>query len=1023
MTRMWLLTVVIYALLLPLATLAGDWPQFRCDAGRTAASPEQLAPELHLQWTRDLPAPRPAFPHEVRLRYDGSYEPVVLGKTMFVPCMVTDSVTALDTETGTVRWKFFTGGPVRFAPVAWNDLVYFVSDDGFLYCVKAATGELAWRFRGLPSDKKDRKLLSNQRLVSLWPARGGPVLHDGIVYFAAGLWPAYGVFVHAIDAESGRVVWTNDDSNQIPRANMDHGIGQSAGLTPQGYLAVVGDKLVVPCGAQLPAFLDLKTGKLGDYYMGWGGRVGLPKGSWFVAGTGNLLCQSGDLYDMGRKNEERFGDSRGPGDFKSMLYPGGLLRLQIDRHNQRALGPFSIPVLTPDVMYVRQGDIVAYDLTSGRLEPRDLSQAPAHRRNDKYPDRRGMKYPATWRFATNHQLFIKSGQYLYVGGSGMVAAVQVPTGNESPRVVWQSEIQGTPHGMLTADQKLFVATREGRLYAFGQKDTENAVVHRTPATPEVPADPSTEQAAVILRATQATEGFALVLGSGAGRLTEEFVRQSELNAIAIGDDPEEVDALRERLDQLNFYGTRASAHTGDPRQYPFPPYLADLVAFTDLDTAKRFVADGESLAALIRLLRPYGGSACLPTAAVGERDLKASLADLAASEFSVRPEGDWTVITRDGPLPGSADWTHSQADAGNAGATRDTHLTAPLDLLWFDGALRWQRKPGLTEARVVAGRILVKAQHLHAIDAFTGRVMWVAELPFSYNPGDQLVALEDAIYVTGARTCAVVAPETGRVVSRFELPPDVPGAWRNLRVDGEHVVGQVGNQLVCLDRHSGDVKWKYKCSRAALSVAAGDGKVFCAELIDRRKGEKPGEATQTRAFDAATGEIIWQAAGGWPLRYSAAHDLVVTSRGILGGADGSLVTDTKGFDQMHGNTQCDHLSVVGDKLLWGTPTSFASYNVQSGAPISDALFWVRRGCTSLRASSNLVTTRFKANCAYIDLSSQTITSLWNVRPGCNNNLFPANGILSIPCLTGGCECNYTPASQAYAKKEIIEGVR
>ena len=75
-------------------------------------------------------APRPAFPGEVRLRFDASYEPVVLGKTMYVPSMVTARVTALDVETGTEGWRFFAGGPIRFAPVAWKGRVFVVSDDG-----------------------------------------------------------------------------------------------------------------------------------------------------------------------------------------------------------------------------------------------------------------------------------------------------------------------------------------------------------------------------------------------------------------------------------------------------------------------------------------------------------------------------------------------------------------------------------------------------------------------------------------------------------------------------------------------------------------------------------------------------------------------------------------------------------------------------------------------------------------------------------------------------------------------------
>lgn len=188
--------------------------------------------DLRLRWTRTLPAPRPAFPHEIRLDYDASYEPVVLGGSMFVPSMVTDSVTALDTETGAQRWRYITGGPVRFAPVAWKGKVYCVSDDGYLYCLDADSGSLRWRFRGLPEDRRDRKVLGHGRLLSLWPARGGPVLADGVVYFAAGLWPTEGVFVHALDAESGKAVWSNTDSGRIPESNWDHGIAATRECSP-----------------------------------------------------------------------------------------------------------------------------------------------------------------------------------------------------------------------------------------------------------------------------------------------------------------------------------------------------------------------------------------------------------------------------------------------------------------------------------------------------------------------------------------------------------------------------------------------------------------------------------------------------------------------------------------------------------------------------------------------------------------------------------------------------------------------
>ncbi|MGM0490239.1 MAG: PQQ-binding-like beta-propeller repeat protein, partial [Planctomycetota bacterium] len=140
MNKRFPLALVVLVFLPTARAQAADWPQFRHDAGRAAASPHELPASLELLWARELPAPRPAFPHEVRLAYDASYEPVVVDRHMFVPSMVTDSVTALDTETGQERWRFFAEGPVRFAPVAWEGKVYFVSDDGYLYCLDANNG-------------------------------------------------------------------------------------------------------------------------------------------------------------------------------------------------------------------------------------------------------------------------------------------------------------------------------------------------------------------------------------------------------------------------------------------------------------------------------------------------------------------------------------------------------------------------------------------------------------------------------------------------------------------------------------------------------------------------------------------------------------------------------------------------------------------------------------------------------------------------------------------------------------------
>jgi len=400
--------VLLVAVGLPFAVGAaeGDWPTWRYDAGRTASSPLELPAALHLQWKRELPAPRPAFPHDNRLRFDISYEPVVVGKTIFLPSMVTDSVTALDTDTGQATWTFFADGPVRFAPVAWEGSVYFVSDDGYLYCLDAGTGSLQWKFTPVPSVFRNQKVLGHERLVSRWPARGGPVLADGTIYFAVGVFPFEGVWVCAVRAETGEVVWVDRNCALIKEANQDHGGAWDTGLSPQGYLAIASDKLVVPNGRALPAFFDRRSGAMDPYSAGWGGRTGLAKGSWYVASIGEYLFQSGDLYgplpeapdngtkagallslsdlakqtdatpetverwakdlglDIVEQDGERFVRTRNWG--ASHLYWTGSPpkrpreqqvqdtwpRLQVDPTNdRRELGEFREPVLTPQAIY------------------------------------------------------------------------------------------------------------------------------------------------------------------------------------------------------------------------------------------------------------------------------------------------------------------------------------------------------------------------------------------------------------------------------------------------------------------------------------------------------------------------------------------------------------------------------------------------------------------------------------------------------------------------------------------------
>jgi len=262
---------------------------WRGDAARHASSDQPLGDHLRLQWVRRLPPLEVAWPDQEMMWFDRQYEPIVVGRRMFVGSSRTDSLTAYDTRDGSQLWEFRAAGPIRFAPVASGGRVFCTSDDGYLYCLAEADGRLLWKHRGGPSD---RKALGNERMISLWPARGGPVVADGVVYYAAGIWPFMGIFLHAIDAETGTVRWTNDGEGS--RFTMQpHNTPSFAGVAPQGAMVVDGDRLLVPGGRSVPACYDRRTGRLMHYQLAANNKKG--GGSDVAAGAG-LFFNGGYMF-------------------------------------------------------------------------------------------------------------------------------------------------------------------------------------------------------------------------------------------------------------------------------------------------------------------------------------------------------------------------------------------------------------------------------------------------------------------------------------------------------------------------------------------------------------------------------------------------------------------------------------------------------------------------------------------------------------------------------------------------------
>jgi len=88
-----------------------------------------------------------------------------------------------------------------------------------------------WKFTGGPSN---RKMLMAGRLVSAWRISTRPVVHDGRVHVTAGTFPMMGVYIYALDAATGQVLWVNDNSHDRFLSELSPRPDCFASIAPRG---------------------------------------------------------------------------------------------------------------------------------------------------------------------------------------------------------------------------------------------------------------------------------------------------------------------------------------------------------------------------------------------------------------------------------------------------------------------------------------------------------------------------------------------------------------------------------------------------------------------------------------------------------------------------------------------------------------------------------------------------------------------------------------------------------------------
>ncbi|MBI5395434.1 MAG: PQQ-binding-like beta-propeller repeat protein [Verrucomicrobia bacterium] len=1034
---------------------AADWPMYRADAGRSGCTPESLPAKLELRWTYRSATPRPAWPSSERLAYDFAHQPILMGDTVVLGSTVDDSVVALDAADGRMRWKFLTGGPVRFAAAGWRDRVFVASDDGWLYALALADGRVLWKHRGGPDS---RMCLGNERMISRWPARGGPVVVEDTVYYAAGIWPSGGVHIHALDAESGRVVWSNDRTGQMYMPQPHCGAKAQSGVAPQGNLLAAAEHLFVPTGRAVPAAFRRADGELEHYLLQENGSIGGSRalvadkfvvngGCFLEQATGKLAARAGrGVFSVAPEGVLQFTGAQ------LLAYRWGEVETR-DRKGHtvlsRGLKKHAQVDLSPETVAVRRAALASETLKS--LKPLFRTDIVFKDADPAVAQQTGLERVLSQSRPEVEQLgasvrpfmpdayeraceIIAAGGEAVCGSSGSVAIVDLKTNC----IRWKRQVKGDAVGLAAAQGTLLVSTTAGVIYCFGEgKSAAPVAKQSTPAKkPSAEDADSALTAKEVLQKSGVREGFCLVAGCGDGGLALELARKSKLHVIAIESDPAKVGRTRQMLADTGVYGSRVSVIEGKLDESLFPRYFADLiVSSAPLDNAL-----------IEKLQRPDGGVICF-----GQ-----------PGSLQVR---------RRGPLEGAGLWTHQNSDAANTLCSDDTLVRGPLEISWYhNGTLEIADRHAQAPAPLFNhGVLVVEGVHgLCGMDAYNGRPRWVypiAKILSDWDgvhhdvgvgeAGSNFCLGDDSVFVRTGRRCLKLDLATGRKLAEFTTPADGASTNRNwgyvayadgllygTALNNEHTVSvryqsiRMRTESVLLfayDAKTGKLLWRYKPEHSLRNnaIAISDGRLYLIDrplaLADRitapkptgkqgpplKPGDQPGGTMV--ALDARSGAALWKTNDdvfGTQLAVSSKQGVLLMFYQAVKHKFFKLPSEVGGrlaaFNTANGQRLWDQAATHKTRPIINGDTIYAeggAWKIKTGEEVPWS-FERSYGCGQIAASRHLMLFR-SATLGYLDLSRDAGTeNFGGIRPSCWFNAIPAGGMVLVPDGSSKCACSY-----------------
>ena len=795
---------------------AAGWPSFRHDAARSNIADDVLAAPLELQWTFvPLHQPQPAWPQEGkekdRARFDEAFHVVSDSGALFFGSSGDSKVYCLDAATGEIRWSFITGGPVRVAPTLANGKVYFGSDDGYAYCVNAADGSQVWRARGSYAPDE---IIGNGKMISLWPVRTGVLVDKGVAYFGSGVFPHEGIFICAANADTGEILWRNDTTGEIGYKQ------EFGGISPQGPMLASDSTLFVTSGRAMPAAFKRDGGGF-LYYLSPGGKVG---GTWALL-TGNRLIAGLDgkrVYNV--ENGVSAHDTAYawfPGQhlvvtqkLAYMITPTELAALDRESFQQASQWRGRIEEELKPLREQLNTLVDQFEEATPADQPAikqqlDVIRAQAKGLEDEI--KRIEDAVHRWRRpCTLTDCLALSGDTLYFGGNGGVAAASAQTGAD----LWQSSIEGKACGIAIADGRMFVSADNGRIYCFAKDDGAPARVVEQKTAGAAAGDAQlaklcADAADAIVAATKIKRGYGLVYGCGTGRLALELANRTDLQIVAVDSDASNVAAAKRLLDDAGLLGSRVLVEQADLSALPYSDYFANLIVSENFLGGNWTIDSPEELA---RVAKPCGGVGCFGwpagvQAPAGERNtdgIETWLASRGKFNMKIDEKNGWWLVVERGPLEGAGKWTHLYADPGNTACSDDQLVQGPLSTLWFGRPgpeLMVERHARANAPVAMDGRLFVQGENvIMAYDSYNGVLLWERHIPGALrvrvdSDMGNLALTENGLYVATDDKCLRLDPATGETLMTYGAPKrndGSPSRWGFLAAAGNTVFGSTG---------------------------------------------------------------------------------------------------------------------------------------------------------------------------------------------------------------------------------------